>query len=739
MKSSTTQAHSAVDPRPSLLALAEALYTRISSGHDGLAYAVDRRGPALTVLEDGRRRVVQLAGDPRVAPPWRRAKELRDGVEVDRRFNPYVLMQHVRGRYSVAPCAGGWTGWLALDIDAHPAPGEPELAARRLAKARADRVLAAVWRALGFTRERRPIVERTPGGGYRLWLPLTRGEGNANGEHTWPTLIARARLVEALRAANLEIAPGVLEVYPSGRGLRAPCGPGSLLLRPTSDDPDALGLEPVPGTFATRIDWRGDRPDLTSVSRRVEPLVRAFLDEWDAQRRTLADWLGQPGHAWDVVHGPLVFRDDDAGDEKNQTSEREAEDTPSQESDEVSGRRGARVRGGRSAGAGERGAGGGDLSLSEIDQSPAALEADSPPSIGGDDGVCVRGREFKEKVYRLLDEGVTEPGTRHDAVLTLAFYWAATCGLDPSAALERLHAWCLAHTHQGSRLGSRPRAFLTECMREAGHYIEHHSARWKFRGQGDGGGLATLTVADEVVLAAVDPRVRDEVRTVLAWLAGRAGSDGVVGEPVQIATGLLARLCGDRRVLDGKRRRRATTIAIVELARLGVLTMTSNYIVGRNGRRWSCWYRFGSGVLPACEAMPADRWRELAAYSAADTSPDAAETRQEPASGVSAPIVEVRVLAVRRVPEGLLRALSDGSRAPARPALELDAEVCSPTATPSARPPWFVRDYLIRPFTVAELLSADPLTFLPIQFDIEARRRLSRRQRLRLGGGDARA
>ena len=57
----------------------------------------------------------------------------------------------------------------------------------------------------------------------------------------------------------------------------------------------------------------------------------------------------------------------------------------------------------------------------------SAREVDVPPIPAADPGV--RGRAFKEKVRRLLSEGITEPSTRHDAVLTLSFYWAATCGL----------------------------------------------------------------------------------------------------------------------------------------------------------------------------------------------------------------------------------------------------------------------------------------------------------------------
>src|SRR5580704_15778925 len=102
------------------------LYGVISSGHDALAYNVDARGAALTAIgADGKRRPVQTRGGEGSAdaPAWQRARELREGLEVDRRFNPWVLEKHVRGRYAVAPAAPGWVGWVALDIDAHLAAG----------------------------------------------------------------------------------------------------------------------------------------------------------------------------------------------------------------------------------------------------------------------------------------------------------------------------------------------------------------------------------------------------------------------------------------------------------------------------------------------------------------------------------------------------------------------------------------------------------------------------------------
>ncbi|CAN5666199.1 hypothetical protein BH11MYX1_BH11MYX1_17650 [soil metagenome] len=226
-----------------LHALAEQLYELISSGHDALEYNVDSRGPALTIVgADGQRRTIPQSGraDAEV-PAWQRARELREGeAAVDRRFNAWVLEKHLRGKYAVAPVSPSWVQWVALDIDAHPVPGAAEHVARRLAKEQADRVLANVWRALNCSADRHPLVQRSPGGGYHVWFPLTRGPTSANAEHTWPAAVARAWFERHLIAAGLELAPGVLEVFPSGRCLRAPCGLGMTVLQATRPtEPDA--------------------------------------------------------------------------------------------------------------------------------------------------------------------------------------------------------------------------------------------------------------------------------------------------------------------------------------------------------------------------------------------------------------------------------------------------------------------------------------------------------------------
>jgi hypothetical protein len=743
----TTNLHSVSEARRSdeLHELATQLYALLACGHDGLAYNVDAHGAALTLLgSDGKRRAVDRGGEGIDRPAWQRARELVEGGgERDRRFNPWVLAKHLAGRYSVAPAAAGWVQWVALDIDAHAMPGSPELVARRLAKERADRVLAGVWRALGCSAERHPLILRSPGGGYHVWLPLTRGAASSNPEHTWPAAVARAWVERHLVAAGLELKAGVLEVYPSGRCLRAPCGRGMTLLQATRpSDPDALALAPWPGTMGyARVDWHGVRAELSTAVRRVVPMVRTFVAQWEAQRRSLADWLGRPEAAWDATWGFLGWRDEDAAalgeispPEKKPVGEITGQDSRSQESDDVLGRQGAEAPSVALEGQGGPSADRGRSESPILDDllSPPAQDPDLPPDPMG--AVLVCGLAFKVKIRTYLRAGIIASSTRHDAVLCLVFYWGATCGLELEVVLERLGAWCRAHLHAGSRLGSRPRVFLETCLQEGRHYFEHYASRWRFRGRGDGGGLATLTTADHAVLAVVDPRVQGEIAVILMWLAGRADDAGRIGEPVQIATGLLARLCGDRRIVDDGKRRRTSTLAIEELERVGVLTLASEYRVGQRGRTWSCWYQFGSGALAREFALPKSEWDEIKPFSTKVVAPTLALVEGSPAETPSAPVVEVRVLGERVTAEGLVRVLSAGVRGPARTLVTTAPDVHRPTVAPTLHASWFVRAWRQMPFTPARLWAPNPAMVIAFP-DVEARRRMPRRQRIEWGGG----
>jgi hypothetical protein len=226
-----------------------------------------------------------------------------------------------------------------------------------------------------------------------------------------------------------------------------------------------------------------------------------------------------------------------------------------------------------------------------------------------------------------------------------------------------------------------------------------------------------------------------EVATILSWLASRAGADGRIADPIQMSARLLWRLCGDRRIVeaDGKRHR-ATTLALVQLEQLGVITMASEYRVGKRGRLWSCWYQFGSGVLARQFALPKSEWDEIKPFTGKVVAPTLALVEERPVEMPVAPIVELRVLGERVTKEGLVRVLTDGVRGPARTLVTSAPDVERPTAAPSLHAPWFVRAWLQLPFTPARLWA--PNAAMVIAFpDVEARRRMPRRLRIAWGGG----
>lgn len=754
-------------------ALARQLYALVTSGRDGLPFNVDRRGPGYTtsIADYGSRQLLDCIPDRSTGPAWRRAKERckvrGEGGEVvgtedvDRRFTPGVAFSHICGAFSVAPAAPGWVQWCALDIDAHRRSGESEMVARL----RAGRMLGQVWRVLNCSTDRHPLVMRSPGGGYHVWFPLTRERTSLNREHTWPSQIVRDRFKEHLEQAGLPIKDGDLELFPSHQHLRLPCGAGMVLLQAKRpDSPDALELEPWPGTMRpSRVDWRGTESTLSTPVRNVEAQVSAFVAQWEPQRRTIAEWLGRPEASWDDAWGPLRRRPG-----LRFVGSRIAEKNPAGTAGVV--RRSQQLAeeaacppqalGGAPARAHRKGAGrsrgsGSDPTPGEAN-TPSAPEVDIPPDPAG--GHLVYGRAFKQKVARLLAEGITQAHRRHNSVLALAFYWAATCGFGIEESLARLEKWCRKHAHGASLTAASPKRFVAECLQEARHYIKNYVNRWPFRGRGESGGLGTLSTADQAVLDAVDPRVRAEAGAMLAWFAGRADGEGRVGDPVELATGLLAQLCGDRRVDDGGKRRRATTLAQTELERLGLMTLARNYCVGKRGRMWSCWYQFGSGVLPRTQEMTAAEWEGMtpsarqAAAKPPPESPRAPKTPSEapsalktPLEAPSAPIVTVRVLGERVVPEGLLRVLSDGARGAVRTLLEIAPEVGRPTVEPCTA--WFEKKYW-RTFTPLEFWAADLgklLQFPPTHADDvreldrqrAERKRMSRDERIRLGGGGA--
>lgn len=672
--------------------LSRSLWRVMSGGHGALGYVVQGAPSITTVRADGRRVPVLIdTGDD--GKSWRPARELvrgPDGTQqvVPRLFTPATMEAHLRGRYSVAPEAAGWVEWVGIDIDAHAGADESPADAR----ARARCVLAQVLEALACGGDRWPLMQRSPGDGFHVWLPLAR-EGGGD-DYRWPAAWGASWVRFHLAERGVELRDGVCEVYPAGRRLRAPCGRGSVLLRAVegasaADVIDPFKLGEWPGTMGRRARWL-THGDVLPV-RRVGPMVAAFLGEWERQRRTLADWLGRPEAAWDAVWGFL-----DPPGEKNEGAANSESCGLTQQIDDDPGPLGRRersrpvlqvVRGG----AADRGSD--PISPSSVSNS---LLVDAAPTTEGEGASrpsrLVKGPAFWRKVSRLLSDGVTETGTRHDAVMVLTFAWAAAGGLDEEATIARLIDWCGAHAHTGSRLAGSP-AFTRECVREARGYLKRHMPLWPFRGgrgaRGDAS-LGVLTAADRVVVERVDARVRTEAAIVLAFLAGRAGRDGRVGEPVEWCASLAARLVGDRRVVIDGARRRACVIAWEELARLGVVTLHKGHAVGRHGRLWSCWYRFGSGELPQAVTVLRATWeaagrREPLVPSLAMA---AAVERQEAPGGA---FVELRQVGARNVREGVLLALSDAGGA-VRVVLEPGPWASSPAA-PGYRPAWWLRQF----------------------------------------------
>jgi hypothetical protein len=711
-------------------AASRALFGLVSGGHAGLGWYV-QGAPSITKLDaDGQRRPAVITSEVDDGASWRPAREqvaaVGGGRELRPRIlTPQILAAHLRGGYSVATEAPGWLAWVAVDIDAHAKPDDGA-EGKRAAVARARGVLGQVLAALGCGGERWPVILQSPGGGFHVWIPLGR-EGSA--DHRWPAAWAAHWFRHHFAACGIELRDGVCEVFPSGRRLRAPCGRGSLLLRVVREDvTDPLALEPVAGTYTTRERWLS-HGDVVRV-RKVDAMAWAFLRGFEAQRRTIAEWTGRPEAAWDPCWG-FLERPSGEGRAKKTGPGVPRTYAGSQQPDDVSDRPPGggtlgdpKGRGGPALVVVRGGGAVGDQGdrvpdpLTSFCKTSLGTDAASHPGPGESEGdtdasagPLLKGRAYWRKVGRLLAEGVTLPASRHDAVLVLTFAWAAPGGCSDGETIDRLIAWCSAHAHAGSRLAGSP-LFTKECIREAWHYLKHYGPHWRRRSAARAAGravsLGVLTEADRRgVLDLVDARVRTEAETVLSFLAGRADERGAVADPVEWASGLASKLLGDRRVVDGDgARRRAVVVAVAELARLGVITRYRGHWVGHAGRRWSVWYRFGSGALPVAVRVLRSAWDRAGQREAlvpslyTFTRPgDGAPHAPGAAEGEA---VEVREVGARRVPGGVLRALSDAGAV--RVLFEVDPD--SGPARPGARAAWWLRQWRGRPPSVGEFFHA---------------------------------
>ena len=572
---------------------------------------------------------------------WRPARDvLTDGTHEERKLTSYHLSYHLRGKYSVAWTAPSWTSLMVLDIDRPHVPDGADAEAHWRADAQRDETLAAVWDAFGCDEAKQPVVLATPGGGYHLYFPLCRTGDPNERERTWPAAWAREWFEYHLERAGLSLRPGTLELYPSGVRLRAPCGRGTALLAPQNPNHgDDLRLEPVQAQYITVIDGKTGEAK-RSLRRRIGPMTTAFCDAIDEARRPLEAWLGNEERAWSPTWGPFGDRAP-----KKQALRFQAKTHLSQHKEDVS---------------------------NSGPQSPVASGSE-------ESGWLLHGRAFSARIRSLAQEGLTHSGQRHDAALKLAWHLGVVEGLGRQEILDQIREWLSAHAHVSATRGRGDRAFVEGTLREVANYYDTRVCkveRWRGRAAPKLLGEALSAADADLIERCVEPRARTAARAIMRHIKAHATSEGHVPTPLELSSKLLEELCGDSRLAvendDGTRsRRRTSVVALEELSRLGLLAIHTNYSVGHHGRRYTCWYQFGSGVAPR---ETESGGRELA--------------RREVEEGT----LVVELAPESHVPRARLRLRSEGDEQPNPGSLEED----------KARPPWWRRMYARRAFTPAD-------------------------------------
>lgn len=547
-------------------------------GHPKLRFNIRRYWAVLNVASGER---------DEYADEWRPARIRRpDGSEIDRLMNPKILARHLAGDYDIAPEAPGFCSYAVLDLDRDEPRGQdgtpdPDLVVSSQAKL--DATLAAVWRAFEFGRDKQPIVLRSPGFGYHVWLvfdrPLPLG---------WVKQWISARL----HACGIAPRQGVIEVFPSGVPLRAPCGRGSALLVPRNpDDPDHLQLE------AEHVRLRGKNQEV----RLIRQYAAAFLAAVEKARRPFEVWVkGAP--AWDEVWGPWGKR------EKNDP--------------ETSGENA--------------------LSQHNGEELPAG-------GAGAPSGFLLYGSDYLVHVSKLLSFGISESGTRHDSVLKVTYYFAVIEGLPEGEVFRKVEEWLRGRPHESRYLHQHgSERFVKQCLVEARHYFRSRLRFLKGRKARPYRTARLLGPADFAVLEGLGlglglaPELRKGATQLLGWIAGFADAKGCVPGPVRLSSGILERELGDTRLRDAEgRRRRLSTVLIEELQRLGILTLYRDYSTAKHGREYLCWYVFGSGRLPGRRedgqlvlAVRSVIEGDLAAVSAGEPGSAATVELVRPAKGV---------------------------------------------------------------------------------------------------------
>jgi CspA family cold shock protein len=481
-------------------------------------------------------------------------------VSEPRILSAHTVANHLAGKGWVGVSPPSWTSWFAFDIDLAKGPSGKALGAEE-AQRRCDAVLSAVWWAFDFGTGRLPVVLRTPGGGYHVYVPLARSEDNER--NTWPAHVIRERVMARLRASGLRLRDGELELWPSGKILRLPMGRQMCLLEPQNpDDPDCLGLVPVHARFGPRKDSRTGESSST-LRREIGAGVRAFVEAFEAARRPMAEWLLDDEADWSSKYGP--FGDvPPSQNEKNQS-----------------------------------------FTCRVPNVSQQYEEGNS-----SDGGHLLKGEFFRRRISKLLRTGLTVAGGRHDAALKLTYYFGVNLGLGEYASQQALSNWLGEFDHVSSfRAQHGQEKFLLQTLREARHYYRNVVA-YVGGGRERRGLPLGLPLGDDADVFAnqfSSPAVEEAALSILRFLKGYGNSEGMVCEPTELAGTLLRMLCGERRVLvtrpeGGKRRVRAAQLAIEELTTLGILTLYKNYRPDHYGRHFCCWFQFGGGALPSSTA-----------------------------------------------------------------------------------------------------------------------------------------
>ncbi len=503
---------------------------------------------------------------------WLPARYLRDRlpeepdlprlVEERRTLSAHAVARHLAGKSGwVGAAPPSWVSWFAFDIDF--GKGDASETSPEDAQRRCDAVLSAVWRAFDFGANRLPVVLLTPGGGYHVYVPLSRDANSTCPKNTWPAHVIRERVVARLHEAGLKLRDGELELWPSGKILRLPMGRRMCLLHAQNpDDPDYLGLVPMHATWGTRKDSRTG--DVTDVLRRdVSGGVRAFVDSFEAARKPLSEWLLDDDAGWSAKYGP------------------HGDSPPSQNSK--------------------------NQSLTARVPHVSQQHEEGSSSLGG---YLLKGEFFRRHISKLQRTGLTVNGGRHDAALKLTYYFGVCLGMGESDSMSALSDWLCEFDHVSSfRAEHGQEKFLIQTLREARHYYKNVVAHIDLS-QGRRGLPLGVPLGNDLgvfVDKFSSPAVEEAALSIVRFLKGYSDSEGMVCEPVQLAGTLLHILCGERRVPtigpNGEKRRvRSTQLAIEELIQLGVLTLYKNYRPKHHGRFFCCWYQFGSGVLPSSAA-----------------------------------------------------------------------------------------------------------------------------------------